>query len=96
MKNLHTKAVKYSILNNKALLLSWLLLMIFTLISVALGALNIDKNWLIPAVLLTVYLKGQQIIDVFMALKTAPTKWRLLLLSYVVILPVIIALIYLF
>ena len=44
---------------------------------------------------LIVIIKGQQIVDVFMELKHAPKLWRYLLLSYVVLVPSIIAGIYL-
>jgi cytochrome c oxidase subunit IV len=95
MSSLITKRQKSRELK-KQLLASWLLLMFLTLVSVVIGTLNIDKRWMILSVFLIVFLKGQQITDIFMELKLAPQAWRLLLLSYVCILPTIIAVIYLF
>ena len=42
-----------------------------------------------------VFIKGQQVTDIFMELKQAPTKWRILLLCYAFIVPGIICAIYL-
>jgi cytochrome c oxidase subunit IV len=47
-------------------------------------------------VLALLVFKGQQIVDVFMELRHAPSKWRYLVLSYVVLVPAILfAVIYL-
>lgn len=79
--------------------LSWLWLLALTVISVYVGQFlelfNAQKNLFIIIVLFIVFLKGKQIIDVFMELKQAPKLWRRLLLAYVILLPVIIGLIYL-
>jgi cytochrome c oxidase subunit IV len=96
MISLNANTKKSRVLKIKQLLTSWLLLMFLTLNSVVIGLLNINNRWMILAVLLIVFLKGQQITDVFMELKSAPKRWRLLLLSYVCILPILIAAIYLF
>jgi len=76
--------------------LSWLLLITLTFISVYITELVDSRRLFISCALFIVFLKGQQIIDVFMELKHAPKRWRLLLLSYVVLMPVIITIIYLF
>ena len=81
--------------SNKKNTLSWLWLMALTLISTFIGEV-IDNNVLfIVTVLSIVFLKGQQIIDIFMELAHAPKLWRGLLLGYVTVLPAIIGLIYL-
>jgi len=79
--------------NNKNTL-SWLWLMILTIISSFIGLVINNKALLIGAVLFIVFLKGQQIIDIFMELAQAPKFWRRLLLGYVTVLPIIICLIY--
>lgn len=83
---------------NKKNTLSWLWLLALTVISTYVSffieLLNSQKSLFIIIVLFIVFLKGQQIIDVFMELKHAPTFWRRLLLVYVVLLPIIIGLIY--
>ncbi len=85
--------------SNKTNTLSWLWLLLLTLISVYVGAFlelfNTQKSLFIAVVLFIVFLKGQQIIDVFMELKHAPKLWRRLLLGYVILLPIIIGIIYL-
>ena len=53
-----------------------------------------NQPWLLWLVWLTVMIKGQQITDIFMDLSTAPPLWRRLLLSYVILLPTILGLIY--
>ena len=85
--------------SNKKSTLSWLWLMALTIISTYVGTIinlfNAQYNLFILTVLFIVFLKGQQIIDVFMELKQAPKLWRVLLLAYVLLLPLIIGLIYL-
>jgi cytochrome c oxidase subunit IV len=80
--------------------LSWLCLLVLTITSTYvdqfLELFNAQKSLFIFIVLFIVFLKGQQIIDVFMELKHAPKFWRRLLLAYVILLPLIIGLIYLF
>jgi len=79
-----------------SILSSWLWLVLLTVLSAFIGVV-IDNYFLfITTVLFIVFLKGQQIVDVFMELGDAPTRWRWLLLSYVILLPLIIASIYLF
>jgi len=84
---------------NKRNTLSWLWLLALTIISTYIGLLleffNTPETLYIIIVLFIVFLKGQQIIDVFMELKQAPKLWRWLLMAYVILLPSIIALIYL-
>ena len=80
--------------NNKNTL-SWLWLMTLTVVSTYIGLVIDNKAWFIASVLFIVFLKGQQIIDIFMELAQAPKFWRRLLLGYVTVLPTIIGLIYL-
>jgi len=80
------------------LLRTWFILIVLTIISALLGKyfnLTISPNSVfVFVIMLIVALKGQQIIDIFMELNHAPRKWRLLLMSYVVIIPSVITLIY--
>jgi len=80
--------------SNKKNTLSWLCLMALTLISTFMGLIIHNKTLFITSVLFIVFLKGQQIIDIFMELSHAPTLWRCLLLGYVILLPIIIGFIY--
>jgi len=85
--------------SNKKNTLSWLWLIALTVISTYVGffvdLFNAQKSLFIIIVLFIVFLKGQQIIDIFMELDQAPKLWRRLLLAYVTLLPIIIGLIYL-
>jgi len=81
-------------INNINIISSWLWLIILTFASVFVGYIIDESSVFIVIVMFIVFLKGQQIVDVFMELQHAPKKWRLLLLSYVILLPSIIALIY--
>jgi len=79
----------------KQAIISWLFLIILTLASVYAGKVLDNNVMFITAVLLIVFLKGQQITDIFMELRNAPRMWRLLLLGYVFIIPGAICAIYL-
>jgi cytochrome c oxidase subunit 4 len=81
--------------SNKKNTLSWVWLMTLTVVSTYIGLVIDNKALFIASVLFIVFLKGQQIIDIFMELAQAPKFWRRLLLGYVTVLPTIIALIYL-
>ncbi len=76
-------------------IISWLILILLTLLSVYISDIFQQRKVFVFTVLAIVFIKGQQIVDVFMELKHAPRKWRLLLLSYVLLIPMIISLIYL-
>ncbi len=79
----------------KSAIVSWLWLIILTFISVYMALFIESKPLFIISALAIVFLKGQQIIDIFMELNQAPKFWRMLLLSYVVLIPTIIGFIYL-
>lgn len=74
---------------------SWLLLVFLTLTSVYLIDFVESRTLYIISALIIVAFKGQQIIDVFMELNKAPKKWRYLMLSYILLLPFIVGIIYL-
>ncbi len=79
----------------KQTIISWLLLISLTLASVYAGQVIENNVLFVVSILLIVFLKGQQITDIFMELREAPKMWRMLLLSYVLIIPTIICTIYL-
>lgn len=79
----------------KKITVSWILLLVLTCLSVVIGLVLENQVLFVFTALLIVFLKGQQIIDIFMELKYAPTNWRLIILSYVIIIPSVIFLIYL-
>ncbi len=91
-QTLNTKISK----STKLAVISWLWLIALTFLSVYMAIFTDDKVLFITSALGIVFLKGQQIIDIFMELNQAPKFWRMLLLSYVILIPSIIALIYLF
>lgn len=73
--------------------LSALLLIVLTVLSVFISQARVDVSVLAVVATLFVVIKGQQIIDVFMELYNAPTRWRWLLLSYTILIPIILSLI---
>ncbi|NMP30614.1 hypothetical protein HII17_03480 [Thalassotalea sp. M1531] len=82
-------------MNTTKIIASWFILITLTLLSVFVGQVIGNHSLFLFLVLAIVSLKGQQIIDIFMELKEAPRFWRLLLLSYVLLVPAIILVIYL-
>jgi len=77
------------------LTLSWILLLLLTLAAAILSQLNIASNSLILLALSITVFKSQIVVDIFMGLKNAERRWRILMLSYVIIIPFIMMLIYL-
>jgi hypothetical protein len=78
---------------------AYIYLIVLTIISAFMGEVELNLTRDIASIFLVAILmistfKGLQIIDTFMELKHAPKLWRKLLLSYVVLIPTIIALIY--
>jgi len=69
------------------------LLILLTLASTLLSLLDQQIMSVTFIVTLTVIIKGQQIVDIFMEFHQAPSKWRYLLLSYVILVPLILAII---
>ncbi len=83
-------------MNNKSLTIYWLLLISLTLLS-AVFADNMDPtSWITIIVCMTIMVKGQVIVDVFMGLKTAPSGIRYMMLSYFYVLPPMVAVALLF
>jgi cytochrome c oxidase subunit IV len=72
---------------------SAIILIVLTLVSTLLAQSNSQTNLVAILVTLSVVIKGQQIVDVFMELNRAQAKWRWLLLSYVILVPTILAII---
>ncbi|MEY8214850.1 MAG: cytochrome C oxidase subunit IV family protein [Colwellia sp.] len=74
---------------------SWLFLLALSVIAIYLPAFIDHRSLTIIGALVIVVIKGQQIVDIFMELNKAPKFWRLLFLSYIMLVPLIIAVIYL-
>jgi hypothetical protein len=91
------------IINNKSgctsafptLTLSWILLLSLTLAAAILSQQDIASHSLILLALSITVFKSQIVVDIFMGLKNAERGWRILMLSYVVIIPFIMMLTYL-
>ena len=73
--------------------LSVFILILLTLASSLLAQSNSHTTVVAILVTLSVVIKGQQIVDIFMELKKAQAKWRWLLLSYAILVPTILAII---
>jgi len=76
-------------------IISWIVLIVLSVIAIYLPTYIDNRSHYIICVLIIVLLKGQQIVDVFMELNNAPKIWRRLFLSYIVLLPLLISVIYL-
>jgi len=74
---------------------SWMVLIVLSVIAIYLPIFIDNRSMYTICALIIVMIKGQQIVDVFMELKNAPKFWRILFLSYIVLLPFIISVIYL-
>lgn len=72
---------------------SVIILILLTLVSTFLAQSNIQTNVVAILVTLSVVIKGQQIVDIFMELNRAQAKWRWLLLSYTILIPLVLAII---
>lgn len=74
--------------------LSWGVLIALTFVSVYISKVMDVSTTFLVSIFAIVFIKGQQITDVFMELKHAPRKWRVLFLCYVLIVPGTICMIY--
>lgn len=72
---------------------SFIMLVLLSFVGVWLSRLEHSSLILQFIITLSVVIKGQQIVDIFMELLKAPAKWRWILLSYVIIVPTILFLI---
>lgn len=79
----------------KTIFYSWFLLILLSVIAIFLPSFVDNRALYIISALVIVVIKGQQIVDIFMELATAPTRWRVMFLCYISLLPLIIAAIYL-
>ena len=94
-------------IGNSTLVKTYFILLVLTIVSAFLGEFSLTQeiiiNFNLPHEIQTILLgvllsiamiKGILIIDVFMELKNAPTFWRKLFLSYVILVPTIVFFIY--
>jgi hypothetical protein len=86
---------KNKAINMTAATKGWFLLITLSIIAVYLPEFVDSRSVTIMGALVIVALKGQQIVDIFMELNNAPKLWRVLFLSYIVLVPLIITVIYL-
>lgn len=82
-------------INMTAATKGWFLLITLSVIAIYLPEFVDNRSLTIMGALVIVVLKGQQIVDIFMELNNAPKLWRMLFLSYIVLVPLIITVIYL-
>ena len=72
----------------------WLALIVMSILAFGLSKLNIDKTYLITAVMLLTIMKAKLSTGVFMELNIAPKSWQRRFNSYIIIIPVVTALAY--
>ncbi len=68
----------------------WAILMVLTLSTAYIGYLQLSGLYIVAFILLTVTIKGQLIIDHYIGLKNVRGFWRLAMLGFVYVIPVII------
>jgi hypothetical protein len=73
---------------------TWVLLIALTVLSVFVGRDISSSIWLITVATMIIAVKGFQIVEIFMGLKFAPPHWRSLFVTYVIVIPTIIGIIY--
>lgn len=74
--------------------ISYIALIVLTLLSVFVNHVVSTPYLFIAIVMFIVFLKGQQVTDIFMELAHAPRQWRMLFLGYVFLVPCIVCVIY--
>jgi len=83
-------------MNDKTLTVYWLVLITLTLVSAIFADTINPASWVTVFVCMSIMVKGQVIVDVFMGLRTAPKGIRYMMLSYFYVLPPMVALALLF
>jgi len=68
----------------------WIILMLLTFSTAIVGYLELSGLYIVGFVLLTVFIKGQLIIDHYMGLRNVRGYWRHALLGFVLVIPGII------
>jgi len=67
-----------------------IILIVLTLITATAGYMQLSGLEIVGFILLTVFIKGQLIIDHFMGLKNVRGLWRHAMLGFVIVIPAII------
>lgn len=68
----------------------WIILISLTLSTALVGFFELSGLYIVGFVLLTVFIKGQMIIDHYMGLRNVRGFWRLAMLGFVTVIPGII------
>ena len=76
--------------SSKYLTIILIILIALTLFTAYIGYLQLSGLYVVGFILLTVFIKGQLIIDHFMGLKNVRGYWRHAMLGFVTVIPVII------
>jgi len=88
---MESSAAKASIIKAS---LTWLFLLVLTLLAVTFSRMGVDHDLLLKAVLIITIVKGMLVADVFMGLNLAPKFWYRFMASYLILVPLGIFLIY--
>ena len=86
------KSPKNSLL--ASLTFNWVVLLLLTLAAVVLSQQSMLPQTLIFFALMITVFKSQIVVDRFMGLRDIDIRWRVLMLSYIIVIPAIIMLIY--
>ena len=74
----------------------WLLLILLTISTAIIGYLKLSGFYIVGFILLTVFIKGALIIDYYMGLKNVRGFWRIAMLGFVSVIPIIALTVYYF
>ena len=74
----------------KYLTIIWVILIVLTLATASVGFMEVPGVYIVALVLLSIFLKGQLIIDHFMGLRNVRGFWRHAMLGFVTVIPAII------
>ncbi len=78
-----------------SLSVSWILLLLLTVIAIIFSQIQLAASTLIILALVITVIKSHLIVDIYMGLKVVDNRWRGLMLAYIVLIPLIMGLIYL-
>ncbi len=76
--------------SSKYLTIIWIILITITITTALIGFFELSGVYVVAFVLVSVFIKGQLIIDYYMGLKHVRAYWRLAMLGFVVVIPGVI------
>ena len=79
-----------NLISTSKLTLIWITLLLLTLCTALVGYYKLSGIYVVSFILVTVFVKGVLIIDHFMGLKHVKGYWRLAMVGFVTVIPIVI------